>query len=180
MTLTASAKIDKDWFGTPVAARPQFELGLDAGDIVLRGRAEKAPLVVPGDTGGYAEGLWNGDCVELFLVNPETGYYIEFNLSPKGGRWSCEFTAPRVRAPGAPRDFVGVSTTAKRTDGAWESTIRIPVASLPAELAFDPAKTRGNVTFCLGDSHQLYLTYADLGDGMPNFHRPDHWIRLFA
>lgn len=180
MTRRILATIDRDWFGAPAAARPHFELGLEAGHIVLRGRAAKSPLVVPGDTGGYAEGLWNGDCAELFLVNPDTGYYIEFNLSPKGGWWCCEFTAPRVRAPGAPRALTGVATTATPSDSSWDSTIRIPVASLPPELAFDPAKTKGNVTFCLGDSPQLYLTHADLGGGTPDFHLPARWVNLFA
>lgn len=175
-----SATLDKDWFGAPVVARPRFELGLDAGHIVLRGLASKPPLTVPDDSGAYTEGLWNGDCAELFLVNPDTGYYIEFNLSPKGGWWCCEFTAPRVRAPGSPRALTGVTATAQPTEGAWDSTLRIPVASLPAELAFDPAKTRGNITFCLGDSPQLYLTHADLGGGTPNFHLPEKWVKLFV
>jgi hypothetical protein len=180
MSLTLSASLEKDWFGEPVAAGPRFKLTLAAGELVLRGYAGKPPLIIAADNGGYAEGLWDGDCAELFLVNPDTGYYIEFNLSPKGGWWCCEFTAPRVRAPGAPRELVGVTTKASPGVDDWAATIRIPVASLPAELAFDPKKTLGNVTFCLGDSPQLYLTHADLGGGTPNFHLPDKWVKLFA
>lgn len=180
MSLTLSATLEKDWFGEPAAARPRFKLTLGSGELVLRAHVGKVPLTVAADTGRYAEGLWNGDCAELFLVNPETGYYIEFNLSPAGGWWSCEFTSPRVRAPGAPRELVGVTTKSSPGPGDWAATLRIPVASLPAQLSFDPAKTTGNVTFCLGDSPQLYLTHADLGGGTPNFHLPEKWVKLFV
>ena len=176
---TLSVTLKTDWFGAPVSAAPRCELRLENGAIHLRAGAAKAPRVVAADTGGYVAGLWEGDCAELFLVNPQTGYYIEINLSPRGGWWSCEFTAPRVRAPGAPRAPAGVITRANLARAAWEAAITIPVASLPKELDFDPAVTRGNITFCLGDTPQLYLTHADLGGGTPDFHRPDRWIRLF-
>lgn len=175
-----SARLDKDWFGQPVPAAPECELRLDAGSLTLRARVKKPPLTVAGDTGGYAEGLWEGDCAELFLVNPKTGYYLEFNLSPKGGWWCCAFTAPRVRAPGAPRETPGVVTQASSDAASWSAEIRIPVASLPAEVAFDPAVTAGNITFCLGNAPQIYLTYADLGGGKPDFHLPGKWVRLFV
>ena len=132
------------------------------------------------DRGGYTEGLWDGDCAELFLVNPVNGAYLEFNLSPKGGWWCCEFTGPRVRAAGAPKALAGVTATGSVTADRWEAELRIPVASLPAALDFDPEVTRGNVTFCLGASPQRYFTHADLGGGNPDFHRPGRWIPLFA
>lgn len=180
MEKNLSTRLDKDWFGAPVPAAPECKLSLDAGAITLRARVKKSPLIVAGDTGGFTEGLWEGDCAELFLVNQKTGYYLEFNLSPKGGWWCCAFTAPRVRAPGAPRELAGVSSSGIPADATWSAELRIPVAALPAELAFDPAVTRGNITFCLGDNPQLYLTYADLGGGKPDFHLPGKWVRLFA
>lgn len=172
--------LDKDWFGEPVAAKPEFKLKCEDGFITLSARVAKAPLFVPQDTGGFVEGLWEGDCAELFLVNPETGYYMEFNLSPQGAWWCCEFTAPRVRAPGAPREISGVTTTGETHDASWGASIRIPVSSLPRELAFSTTGTRGNVTFCLGNDPQLYLTYANLGGGNPNYHLPDKWVPLFV
>ncbi len=169
-----------DWFGVSHPASPRFTLRLEAGVITLAATADKPALLVPGDTGGYAEGLWEGDCAELFLVNPANGFYAEFNLSPQGGRWCCAFTAPRVRAAGAPAAFAGVSAAGVVSPASWSAQLRIPVAALPAELDFDPAVTRGNVTFCLGADPQRYFTLADLGGGNPDFHRPARWIPLFA
>lgn len=174
-----SATLSADWFGSAHPAAPRFTLALEDGAIVLTGGAAKPALLVPQDAGGYTEGLWNGDCAELFLVNPANGAYMEFNLSPKGGWWCCEFTAPRVRAAGAPVALAGVTTRGEILADRWEARIRIPVASLPPALAFDPKTIRGNVTFCLGDAPQRYLTLADLGGGQPDYHRPARWIPLF-
>ena len=171
--------LDKDWFGAPVAARPSFELKCADGFVTLRAHVAKAPLVVPGDTGGFVEGLWEGDCAELFLSNPETGYYVEFNLSPQGAWWCCGFSARRTREASGPRELAGVTTTGETFSDRWSAGIRIPVASLPAELAFGTATTRGNVTFCLGNDPQRYLTFVDLGGGKPDFHLPEKWIPLF-
>lgn len=175
-----TATLDKDWFGAPVAEKPAFELRLDNGDIVLSAKVAKEPLCVPDDAGAYTAGLWQGDCAELFLVNPDNGAYLEVNLSPQGGWWTCAFSAPRVSAANEPLPLASVSTTGAAANGAWSASIRIPVASLPRELAFDPARTCGNVTFCLGNDPQRYMTFADLGGGTPDFHRPRHWVPLFA
>ena len=174
------ATLTSDWFGVPHPAAPRFTLKLENGVIRLTARAQKPALTVAADTGDYSEGLWDGDCAELFLVNPVSGEYIEFNLSPKGGWWCCEFMGPRVRAPGAPKHLAGVTATGTVGENVWEAAMAIPVASLPDSLAFDPEVTRGNVTFCLGNDPQRYLTYADLGGGSPDFHRPGRWLPLFA
>jgi hypothetical protein len=44
----------------------------------------------------FVEGLWNKDVVELFLLNPSTGNYIEFNFSPTNAWWCCEFESYRA------------------------------------------------------------------------------------
>lgn len=175
-----SAVLASDWFGVPHPASPRFTLAYTDGVISFFARADKPALLVPHDAGGYVEGLWNGDCAELFLVNPVTGAYVEFNLSPRGAWWSCAFLAPRVRAPESPAPFAGVIASGAVAPAHWEATLRVPVAGLPAELAFDPEVTRANVTFCLGDAPQRYFTHADLGGGNPDFHRPGRWLPLFA
>lgn len=175
-----TAVIATDWFGAPHPAAPRFTLAHADGALTLTARADKPALLVPQDAGAYAEGLWEGDCAELFLVNPVTGAYAEFNLSPRGGWWSCAFGAPRARASGEPAPVPGVTTSGTVAPTHWEATLRIPVASLPAALAFDAGTTRANVTFCLGADPQRYFTYADLGGGKPDFHRPGRWLPLFA
>jgi hypothetical protein len=174
-----SASLASDWFGVSHAAAPRFTLSLHEGVISLVVKVSKAALTVRGDDGDYVEGLWEGDCAELFLVNPVSGAYIEFNLSPKGAWWCCEFSGTRTRAPGAPVRLVGVVARGSVGHESWEAALSIPVSALPASLDFNPDVTRGNVTFCLGDDPQRYLTYVDLGGGNPDFHRPGRWVPLF-
>lgn len=174
----AFRSLDLDWFGAPVPGRPEWRLALEGEDLVLRGRCAADPVRVPGDRpGGFQEGLWDGDLVELFLLNPGSGFYLELNLAPGGGWWACGHVAPRVRVPGGAAPLDGARTRMVAAAQGWDATLRVPVASLPEALAFDSATTRANVTFCLG-SPQRYLSVADLGGGTPDFHRPARWVPL--
>jgi hypothetical protein len=131
-----------------------------------------------GDSEGrFVEGLWEADVVELFLLNPETGFYAEFNLGPRGGWWCCSFRSPRARVDESPNPLPGVKAMANASEFAWDSSLSVPLHSLPEALAFDPVKTRGNITFCLG-APQQYISLADLGGGEPDFHRPEKWIPI--
>ena len=170
--------IERDWHGEPVPGSPRWSLALEGSDLVLRGEVDTAPVRVAEDREGrFLEGLWEGDVVEAFLLNPATGYYLELNLAPGGAWWACGHTAPRVRAASGGSPMGGVRASALAVDQGWSAVLRIPLASLPPELAFDPATTRGNVTFCLGRPRR-YLTVAELGGGTPDFHRPERWVPL--
>ena len=169
--------LDHDWYGTGAPGNPQWALEIKDGLLVLRGVANAPPVCIAEDReGSFVEGLWEGDVVELFLVNPDTGFYIEFNLGPRGAWWCCTFDSPRARAA-APEPLPGITTRARPTEAAWDSTLAIPLRSLPPSLNFDPDTTKGNITFCLGRPQQ-FITLADLGGGTPDFHRPGKWIAL--
>ena len=170
--------LERDWYGEAVPGSPRWSLALEGTDLVLRGEVDAAPLRVPGDREGrFLEGLWEGDVVEAFLLNPATGYYLELNLAPGGAWWACGHEAPRVRTESGGSLLEGVRTSSLVGPEGWSAALRIPLAALPRGLAFDPAITRGNVTFCLGRPRR-YLSVADLGGGTPDFHRPERWIPL--
>ncbi len=176
MDTSALRPLDLDWYGQSVPGAPRWRLALEGEDLLLRGAVDRTPIRVPQDRpGAFAEGLWLGDVVEAFLVHPATGWYLELNLGPFGAWWACGHTAPRIRQ--GPLRLDGGRTRMVAADDHWDTTLRIPVASLPQELAFDPGTTRANVTFCLGTPQQ-FLTVADLGDGAPDFHRPDRFLPL--
>ena len=44
---------------------------------------------------GRADGLWGNTCFELFLKDPETGRYCEYNFSPSGNWATYRFSAYR-------------------------------------------------------------------------------------
>jgi hypothetical protein len=172
--------IDIDWFGVPAPDGRRWKLRVAEGHLLFQAAAVGQPTcTTAGAAGAFVAGLWEGDVAEMFLANPKTGYYLEYNLAPGGAWWCCAFDAPRRRVASLPAPPLGVCGSAANEGGtdAWESTLTIPLASLPSELEFDPASTRGNITFCLGRP-QRFFTLADLGGGQPDFHRPSRWLPL--
>ena len=122
--------------------------------------------------GRFTPELWKHDVAELFLTDPTSGRYFEFNLSPNGAWWSCEFTAPRVRAEPVEIAFPEVATFAELApNGGWVAAMAIPRDLLEARLDFG-AKSRLNVNFILGSPEQRFLSAVDLGGGEPDFHQP--------
>lgn len=117
--------------------------------------------------------LWRHDVAELFLADPRSGRYFEFNLAPNGAWWSCEFTSPRVRADEVEIAMPEVATFSEMAaDGSWVAAMAIPLDLLRARLDFGPS-TRLNVTMILGSPAQRFLSAADLGNGEPDFHQPE-------
>lgn len=171
--------LETDWFQAPVAGRPTISLAIEGGDLVLSGSRKLPAFCMPGDhANAFTEGLWNFDCAEAFLLNPENGSYLEINLSPHGAWWACLFSAPRVRATPHGMQLPGVAGRGTATSQGWQTQWRIPLANLPKELAFSPGTTRANLTFCLDREPQRHLTLHDLGGGKPDFHRPEKWAKV--
>jgi hypothetical protein len=175
------AILEADWFGQPVAGVPALALSLEGGCLCLSGSRRIPAHGLPTDRPGeFIEGLWEGDCAEAFLLNPENGHYLELNLSPSGSWWACHFSAPRVRATPQGLRLAGATGEGLVEPEGWSARLRVPLASLPSELAFAPETSRANLTMCLGRNPQRYLTLCDLGGGQPDFHRPLHWGTLRA
>ena len=122
--------------------------------------------------GVFQADLWQHDVAELFLADPVSGRYFEFNLSPNGAWWCCEFTAPRVRAEKTDAPMPNVATFAEvAEDGAWLAAMALPLDLLRARLDFG-METRANVAFILGSPQQSFLSAAELGGDTPDFHQP--------
>lgn len=116
--------------------------------------------------------LWRYDCAELFLADPTSGRYFEFNLAPNGAWWSCEFTAPRVRAEELDIAMPEVATFSEMSaDGTWVAAMAIPLDLLRARIDFSP-QTRLNVAMILNSPAQRFLSAANLGNGELDFHQP--------
>jgi hypothetical protein len=170
--------LSKDIYGAEAPGNPEWALGIEDGVLALRGVVRARPVCIAEDSENcFVEGLWEADVVELFLLNPNTGFYVEFNLGPRGAWWFCSFDSPRKRTPVGPVPIPGVKTYSAPSETGWDSTLTVPLGSLPLELAFAAGVTKGNINFCLGTPQQ-FITLADLGDGEPDFHRPDKWIAL--
>ncbi len=168
-----------DWHGAAVEPAAGFSLAMDGSRLWFvahhRKPADLHPLARPG---GFQSGLWRHDVAELFISDPRSGRYFEFNLAPNGAWWSCEFTAARVRAEEAEIAMPEIATFAEMAaDGAWLAAMAIPLDLLKARLDFG-RQSRGNVTFILESPAQRFLTAAVLGSGEPDFHRPEGFPQL--
>ncbi len=156
-----------------------FSLVVDPSRLWFIANHRKAAFIHPkARPGAFQAELWQYDVAELFISDPASGRYFEFNLCPNGAWWSCEFTAPRVRADETDIAMPDVATFSEMSaDGSWLAAISIPLDLLRARLDFGP-DTRLNATMILGSPAQRFLSAADLGKGEPDFHQPDRFTRV--
>ncbi len=170
-----------DYLGQPFGANPRLQLSIEGDRLVLRGaRAAPAQVATSAVPGQFRPELWRADCVELFLANPDNGYYLELNLSPNGSWWACLFRAPLKRSQPEGFALLGTIAQGRVSPERWDCSLSIPLASLPPEISFAPGKTRYNLSCCIGDDkiEQRYASLAPLPAGPANFHCPSHWLPL--
>jgi hypothetical protein len=201
----------QEWYNTTPNAECHFSLKCAEQqlmfDVSVINNPPNLALCDNEGEGAFIEGLWTGDCGELFLSNPSTGFYVELHLSPLGSWWCCSFSSPLCRVTDRPERFAGVTTSSSRQLDGWTASLSLPLSSLPLELQFDSQVSTGNVTFCLhsdaapsplgllepGDTdpsprqrdqeEELFFSYFTLRDDThrtPNFHLPHKWNRILS
>jgi hypothetical protein len=168
--------LTRDWDGAPVSPAAGFSLAMDARHLWFvahhRKPADLHPMARPGM---FQAELWRHDVAELFIADPVSGRYFEFNLAANGAWWSCEFTAPRVRADEIDIAMPEVATFSDMAaDGAWVAAMALPLDLLKARLDFGK-HTRMNVTMIIGSPQRRFITAAELGGGEPDFHQPQRF-----
>lgn len=171
--------LEKDWPGNPFLPAAGFALAQDRERLwFIASHTKPASLHPAARPNKFQAELWKYDVAELFLADPKSGRYLEFNLAPNGAWWTCEFTAPRVRADESDVAMPDVHTFAELApDGSWVVAAALPLDVLRARIDYGP-ETRGNITFILNSPEQRFLTANDLGGGEPNFHLPDRFPTL--
>lgn len=165
--------LGKDWYGRIFAPPAGFSLVMDAHRLwFIANHRKPAELHPQARPGAFQAELWRYDVAELFIADPASGRYLEFNLAPNGAWWTCEFTAPRVRAEQVEIAMPEIATFAEMApDGSWLSAMAIPLDLLKARLNFG-SETKVNIAMILNSPDQKFLSAADLGKGEPDFHQP--------
>jgi hypothetical protein len=168
--------LTRDLSGAVLDPPAAFSLVTDPVHLWFIANHRKPAFIHPkARPGAFQSELWKYDVAELFLTDPASGRYFEFNLAPNGGWWTCEFTAPRVRADEAEIAMPEIATYGEMSaDGTWVAAMAIPLHLLKARLDFGP-RTRLNVTMILESPRQKFFSAADLGPGEPDFHQPDRF-----
>ena len=161
----------RDVHGATLQVPVAFSVVMDEWRLWLMVNHRRPARIHPQARPGlFKADLWQFDVAELFLGDPVSGRYFEFNLAPNGAWWSCEFTAPRVRADPVDIAMPEVATFSDMApDGSWLAAMAIPLSLLKARLDFGPA-TRMNVAMILESPEQKFISATDLGGGEPDFH----------
>ncbi len=168
--------LDKDLTGEPLLPAAAYSLVMDPARLWFVATHRAAATIHPdARPGGFLAGLWQHDVAELFIADPVSGRYLEFNLAPNGAWWTCEFTAPRVREDEMDIAMPDVATFSElAADGTWVAAMSLPLDLLRARIGFGET-SRANVTMILGSPTQRFLSASDLGQGEPDFHQPDRF-----
>ena len=171
--------LQTDWYGQNLESTLMFSLVCDPRYLWLIAAsnrpAKNHPAARPGN---FTAELWRYDVAELFLADPQSGRYLEFNLAANGAWWSCEFTAPRQRAEEIDIAFPDVATFAEISlDGGWMSAMAIPHDLLRARMNFGDTSC-ANVSFITGSPDQRFVSATKLPNGEPDFHMPAHFSPL--
>ncbi|KAB2638399.1 MAG: hypothetical protein DVB26_08100 [Verrucomicrobia bacterium] len=168
-----------DWHGERVEPAAGFALVSDARRLwFVASHRRPAALHPQARPGHFQAQLWRYDVAELFLADPRSGRYFEFNLAPNGAWWTCEFTGPRQRTEALDIAMPEVATFSDlAADGSWVAAMALPLDLLRARLDLGPA-TRANVTFVLESPQQRFLTAAKLASAEPDFHRPGEFSAI--
>ncbi|MGB6223482.1 hypothetical protein [Haloferula sp.] len=171
--------ISGDYFKKRIEPPAAWSLAIDADRLwFVASHGSPAQLHPDARPGLFLENLWQHDVAELFLADPTSGRYLEFNLAPNGAWWSCEFTEARRQA--TPQNLAppGVVSHAELSpDGGWVAALSVPLDLLRDRIGFGE-NTHANVTFILNSPEQQFLTASDLGNGEPDFHQPARFPRL--
>lgn len=168
-----------DLGGRVLATPAAYAVVMDACCLWFVANHRQAAFIHPqARPGCFQNELWKYDVAELFLTDPSSGRYFEFNLAPNGAWWSCEFTAARVRAEETDIAMPEVATFSDMApDGSWIAAMAIPLDLLRARLSFGP-ETRTNVTMILESPEQKFVSATDFGGGVPDFHQPRRFSEI--
>lgn len=148
--------------------------------LIFHFSAAQPYQAAPGSACGVFQAeLWQHDCAEFFLVDPSTGRYLEFNVSPSGGWWSASFISVRVQDQEERfNDSVSCSTTSLDEDGLWAIEFSVPVSEIESAIGAPLESLCGNVTAILNSPDQVFLSAAKLGGTQPDYHIPQSWVPL--
>jgi hypothetical protein len=170
-----------DWHGRPLIPPLGFVVAADAAALWFVATRPAPATCRPGaEPGAFTEGLWEWDVAELFLADPVSGAYLEFNLAPNGAWWAAKFGAPRIRSGSQP-DFQSALTSHWEDSPVegWCAAIRVPLDLLESEIGFGPQST-ANATAILNSPQQTFHSAAKLPGADPDFHQPAAFTRLIA
>lgn len=168
--------LSEDWFGNILDEATTFSLAKDSESLWFIGIFTSTANIHPSASSGeFTPELWKYDVAELFLANPATGEYLEFNLTSNGAWWASKFSS--VRKPSAQQpDFTAHIHSHHDLSSAKLAVVglQIPLNFLKKEIDFG-VTTAANITIIRDSPSQRYLSASKLPGAQPDFHQPTNF-----
>lgn len=172
LPLTFSSACD----GLPLQTLIHCFLAYDLEFLYFGGSAVGTPWFDPlWRNGDFIEGLWNWDVVELFIKDHTSSTYQEFNISPCGAWWACEFVSHRKRGT-KNYNYQGVELFSSVTQENWKVAIAIPLNSVKADFQC-PQSLRLNISGIVGKKRQ-HFSWASMDTKQPDFHKSETFVSV--
>jgi hypothetical protein len=171
--------IHSDWCGAPLSPPLAYSLAMDPTHLWFLATREAAADTAPhAEPHAFTPGLWHHDVAELFLADPASGRYLEFNLAANGAWWTAGFSSTRIPARETPNFENHVITHCdEETTGRWLAAMAVPIPFLKETIGFG-LRTTANAAFILNSPDQTFHSVHTLGGEVPDFHRPHEFPRL--
>ncbi|MFI3305141.1 MAG: carbohydrate-binding family 9-like protein [Rikenellaceae bacterium] len=173
-----------NWVEFPYKPEVTFQIGYD--DRYLYVRFEVVESHVRGSYLNDNEPVWQDSCVEIFIQEPDTDYYYNFEVNCIGTILAARRTSRADSTPLSEADLErvirGSSLPPKRIDrsddpDAWALLLGIPFDLIGCKGV--PAELRANLYKC-GDRTNTphYLSWSPIDTPSPDFHRPEFFGTL--
>lgn len=171
--------LTEDWFGSALENPSTFTLATDPEFLwfisIFPKSARIHPDALPGQ---FTPELWKYDVAELFLTNPGTAEYLEFNLTSNGAWWASKFSSVRKASPSQPDFIRQVHSHHECVEGHHGvASLKIPLNFLKKEIDFG-VSTAANITIIRDSPSPRYLSASKLPGAQPDFHQPAEFITL--
>ncbi|MEY3395854.1 MAG: hypothetical protein RL346_2091 [Verrucomicrobiota bacterium] len=165
-----------DWYRVALDRPGMFSLLEDPNSLWFIGIFNKPAATHPqAEPLTFLPELWKYDVAELFISNPTTGAYLEFNLASHGAWWACAFSSVRCPRSNQPDFERHVQPFGDATDPARAiAAMRIPLDFLKFEIDFG-SQSGANVTMIRNTPDRQYLSVAELSGSVPDFHQPEQF-----
>jgi len=187
MKNSAERLLERDWNGKTVEPGLEVKVSLTETELRFGGERKFPPTnVFESRPFQFYEGLWEADCLELFIGQLNGERYLEVNLAPNGSWAIFVFSSYRQLEETVSEISPKIETDLR--EEFWSSYISLSIDFISDKLLGSSAQGRAdigkhssyNVSATIKNHQEiLYLTWVEPVATKPDFHSKDLRILRF-
>ena len=171
-----------NWAEYPYKPSVRFYIGYTEEALLVRYEVEEAHTKAICTTANGP--VWEDSCVELFIKEPDSPFYFNFETNCIGvglsakrrSRSDCAHFTPEQAAP-IVRHSSLPATPIDIKDGRWSLELTLPFSVL--ELNGTPERLLANLYKCGDGTTPIhFVSWSPIGVEQPDFHRPEWFGEL--